>query len=122
MAGHPRHQAAGDGAQGPGSAGAAALGRLAVHDSAKKEHLRFYVTHILPRSLGALITLYEHRVFVTGALWGINSFDQWGVELGKTLSNAILPRLKDRVQDGLDPSTADLVRRLGGPLPGDLEL
>ena len=75
----------------------------------------------VPAGPGALIALYEHRVTSSGLLWGINSFDQWGVELGKTLSNAILPRLKDRVQDGLDPSTADLVRRLGGPLPGDLE-
>ena len=39
-----------------------------------------------PRSLGALIALYEHRVFVSGAVWGINSFDQWGVELGKALA------------------------------------
>ena len=42
---------------------------------------------LTPRSLGALIALYEHRVFTSGALWGINSFDQWGVELGKALCN-----------------------------------
>ena len=43
---------------------------------------------LTPRSLGALIALYEHRVFTSGALWGINSFDQWGVELGKALCSA----------------------------------
>jgi glucose-6-phosphate isomerase len=48
---------------------------------------------LTPRSLGALIALYEHRVFTSGALWGINSFDQWGVELGKALCNQLLPRL-----------------------------
>ena len=44
-----------------------------------------------PETLGMLIALYEHKVFVQGAIWGINSFDQWGVELGKTLANEILP-------------------------------
>ena len=48
---------------------------------------------LTPRSLGALIALYEHRVFTSGALWGINSFDQWGVELGKALCSQLLPRL-----------------------------
>ncbi len=47
---------------------------------------------LTPRSLGALIALYEHRVFTSGALWGINSFDQWGVELGKALCADLLPR------------------------------
>jgi len=46
-----------------------------------------------PRSLGALIALYEHKVFAQGAIWNINSFDQWGVELGKQLATAILPEL-----------------------------
>ena len=65
-----------------------------------------------PRSLGALIALYEHRVFVSGALWGINSFDQWGVELGKALSGKLLPRLASGDIEGLDGSTAGLLRRL----------
>jgi len=43
-----------------------------------------------PRSLGALIALYEHKVFAQGAIWNINSFDQWGVELGKQLANGVL--------------------------------
>jgi glucose-6-phosphate isomerase len=65
-----------------------------------------------PASLGALIALYEHRVFTAGALWGINSFDQWGVELGKVLAKDIAPRLASGDTTGLDPSTAGLVRRL----------
>jgi glucose-6-phosphate isomerase len=67
---------------------------------------------LTPRSLGALIALYEHRVFTSGALWGINSFDQWGVELGKALCNDLLPRLASGDVDGLDGSTAGLIARL----------
>lgn len=67
---------------------------------------------ITPRSLGALIALYEHRVFTSGALWGINSFDQWGVELGKALCNDLLPRLASGDVTGLDASTAGLMKRL----------
>jgi glucose-6-phosphate isomerase len=67
---------------------------------------------LTPRSLGALIAMYEHRVFTSGALWGINSFDQWGVELGKALCNALLPRLTSGDAAGLDASTAGLLRRL----------
>ena len=48
-----------------------------------------------PHALGALIALYEHSVFVQGAVWGIDSFDQWGVELGKAMANSILPDLQD---------------------------
>jgi len=51
-------------------------------------------------------------VFCSGALWGINSFDQWGVELGKALCNALLPRLASGATDGLDSSTAGLLTRL----------
>ncbi|MDQ2778416.1 MAG: glucose-6-phosphate isomerase, partial [Pseudomonadota bacterium] len=67
---------------------------------------------LTPRSLGALIALYEHRVFTSGALWHINSFDQWGVELGKALCNALLPRFESGDASGLDGSTAELLRRL----------
>jgi glucose-6-phosphate isomerase len=67
---------------------------------------------LTPRSLGALIAMYEHRVFVTGALWGINSYDQWGVELGKALCNALLPRFESGDVSGLDASTAGLLKRL----------
>ena len=46
-----------------------------------------------PRTLGMLLALYEHKVFVQGAIWNINSFDQWGVELGKQLANRIRPEI-----------------------------
>jgi glucose-6-phosphate isomerase len=69
---------------------------------------------LTPRSLGALIAMYEHRVFTSGAMWGINSFDQWGVELGKALCNDLLPRLASGDEQGLDASTAGLLRRLRG--------
>jgi len=51
---------------------------------------------LTPRTLGALIALYEHKIFVQGIIWNINSFDQWGVELGKQLAKAILPELKGK--------------------------
>ena len=65
-----------------------------------------------PASLGALIALQEHRVFVSGAIWGINSFDQWGVELGKVLARDIETRLATGDESGLDGSTAGLLRKL----------
>jgi glucose-6-phosphate isomerase len=67
---------------------------------------------LTPRSLGALVALYEHRVFTSGAVWGVNSFDQWGVELGKALCNQLLPRFDTGDTTGLDGSTAALMRRL----------
>ncbi|HVR49824.1 MAG TPA: glucose-6-phosphate isomerase [Pseudorhodoferax sp.] len=67
---------------------------------------------LTPRSLGALIALQEHRVFTSGSVWGINSFDQWGVELGKVLARDIEPRLASGDADGLDASTASLLQRL----------
>ncbi len=72
----------------------------------------FVLDRLTPRSLGALIALYEHRVFTSGALWGIDSFDQWGVELGKALAGDLLPRLASRDVAGLDASTAGLLLRL----------
>ncbi len=67
---------------------------------------------LTPASLGALLALQEHRVFVSGAIWGINSFDQWGVELGKVLAQDIEPRLQNGDVSGLDASTAGLLQRL----------
>ncbi|MDB6001776.1 MAG: glucose-6-phosphate isomerase, partial [Rhizobacter sp.] len=67
---------------------------------------------LTPRSLGALIAMYEHRVFTSGALWGINSFDQWGVELGKALFSDLLPRFASGEAGGLDASTAGLLGML----------
>jgi glucose-6-phosphate isomerase len=67
-----------------------------------------------PHSLGALLAMYEHRVFTSGVVWGINSFDQWGVELGKALCRDLLPRLSVGGLDdsALDSSTAGLINRL----------
>jgi glucose-6-phosphate isomerase len=65
-----------------------------------------------PFSLGALIALYEHKTFVEGAIWGIDSFDQWGVELGKTLAGRILSELTGGAPLPHDPSTAALIERL----------
>lgn len=64
---------------------------------------------LTPESLGALLALHEHRVLVAGTVWGINSFDQWGVELGKTLAKDLRRRLASRDLCGLDASTAGLL-------------
>jgi glucose-6-phosphate isomerase len=68
---------------------------------------------LTPGTLGALVALYEHKVFVQGTIWGIDSFDQWGVELGKVLANRIIPELESRDEPELahDGSTNALIRR-----------
>jgi glucose-6-phosphate isomerase len=68
---------------------------------------------LTPFSLGTLIALYEHSVFTQGAIWGIDSFDQWGVELGKALANQIAPELESETEPQLahDSSTNALIRR-----------
>jgi glucose-6-phosphate isomerase len=72
----------------------------------------FVLDALMPASLGALIALYEHRVFVSGAIWGINSFDQFGVELGKVLAKDVEARLISGDASGVDASTAALIARL----------
>ena len=65
---------------------------------------------LTPHTLGMLIALYEHKVFVQGVIWNINSFDQWGVELGKQLAGKILPELRDgSLPPAHDASTAGLI-------------
>ena len=68
---------------------------------------------LTPRMLGTLVALYEHSVFTQGAVWGIDSFDQWGVELGKALAQAIIPELESESEPELhhDSSTNALIRR-----------
>ncbi|RMI89421.1 glucose-6-phosphate isomerase, partial [Streptomyces sp. ZS0098] len=67
-------------------------------------------TELNPSVLGQLVALYEHKVFVQGAIWNIDSFDQWGVELGKVLAKRVEPALTEGADvPGLDPSTAALV-------------
>jgi glucose-6-phosphate isomerase len=65
---------------------------------------------LTPRTLGSLIAMYEHKIFVQGVIWNIFSFDQWGVELGKQLANKIIPELKDnRMVSSHDASTNGLI-------------
>ena len=68
---------------------------------------------LTPEILGTLVALYEHSVFTQGAIWQIDSFDQWGVELGKVLAQRIIPELEDKTEPPLkhDSSTNTLIRR-----------
>ena len=91
----------------------AALEKLLPHKvfPGNRPSTSLFYRKLTPQVLGALIALYEHKVFTQGALWNINSFDQWGVELGKQLANAILPELKgERAAEGHDASTLGLIR------------
>jgi len=95
-------------------------------DAAKADHIAphrvftgnrpsitFVYEQLTPFALGRLIALYEHRVFVEGVLFGINSFDQWGVELGKELATGLLPVVQGKAgTDGQDASTTGLVGAL----------
>jgi glucose-6-phosphate isomerase len=68
------------------------------------------IDSITPRRLGSLIALYEHKIFVQGVIWRVNSFDQWGVELGKQLAGVILQELQDETRSGEhDSSTQGLI-------------
>ena len=72
------------------------------------------VPELTPSTLGQLVALYEHKVFTQGAIWNINSFDQWGVEQGKKLAQAMIPELQSDAEpdlSGHDSSTAALIRR-----------
>ncbi|WP_224488495.1 glucose-6-phosphate isomerase [Robertkochia flava] len=71
----------------------------------------FLIDRLTPQSLGALIALYEHKIFVQGVIWNIFSYDQWGVELGKQLANEILKDFQGGAVADHDASTANLIRR-----------
>ncbi|SUB01775.1 Glucose-6-phosphate isomerase [Pannonibacter phragmitetus] len=89
--------------------------RLAPHKVFPGNRPSITIVHdqLTPFALGRLIALYEHRVFVEGVIWGINSFDQWGVELGKELATALLPMVKGEAPaDGKDASTRGLLAAL----------
>jgi len=72
-----------------------------------------FLDRLTPAALGKLVALYEHAVFTQGVIWNIDSFDQWGVELGKVLAKRIIPELegKDEPKLGHDSSTNALIRR-----------
>ncbi|MFF0188128.1 glucose-6-phosphate isomerase [Streptomyces sp. NPDC005244] len=85
---------------------------LVAHKTFRGDHptTTILAAELTPSVLGQLIALYEHKVFVQGAVWNIDSFDQWGVELGKVLAKRIEPALADGTDvPGLDPSTTALV-------------
>jgi glucose-6-phosphate isomerase len=68
---------------------------------------------LTPAALGKLVALYEHSVFTQGVIWQVDSFDQWGVELGKVLAQRIIPELESQKETQLrhDSSTNSLIRR-----------
>jgi glucose-6-phosphate isomerase len=69
------------------------------------------ITQLTPENLGALIALYEHKLFVQGVIWNIFSYDQWGVELGKKLAKGTLEAIQGEEVDGLHPATRSLIER-----------
>ncbi len=89
--------------------------RLATHKTfpGNRPSTVIVMDRLTPETLGALLALYEHKTFVEGVIWDINSFDQWGVELGKVLAKAILQDVAGgRPSAALDPSTSALLSRL----------
>ena len=95
--------------------GAAEADRLAPHRAfpGDRPSTTVLIDALTPEAVGALIALYEHKTFVEGVIWDINSFDQWGVELGKVLAKAILKDVRaGEPSESLDPSTAELIKRL----------
>lgn len=92
--------------------GGEALEKLLPHKvfAGNKPTNSLMLRKITPKALGSLIALYEHKIFVQGIVWNINSYDQWGVELGKQLAKAIFPELKDDGEvGGHDASTNGLI-------------
>ena len=71
----------------------------------------YLADHLTPETLGNLVALYEHSVFTQGVIWNIDSFDQWGVELGKVLAKRIVPELGSDAELAHDSSTNTLIRR-----------
>jgi glucose-6-phosphate isomerase len=88
--------------------------RLAPHRAftGNRASTMMAIDALSPEALGALLAFYEHRTFTQAVLAGVNPFDQWGVELGKDMANALLPALEGGAAGELDPSTAAWVERL----------
>jgi glucose-6-phosphate isomerase len=79
--------------------------------SGNKPTTTFLIESLTPYNLGALISAYEHKIFVQGVVWNVFSYDQWGVELGKQLANRILSEWQDKAEFNHDPSTQALLKR-----------
>ena len=88
--------------------------RLAGHKTfpGNRPSFSILMQKLTPETLGALIALYEHKIFVQGAVWGVNSYDQFGVELGKILAKPILRELKGEDDVEHDRSTSGLIARI----------
>lgn len=95
------------------------LDRMAAHLTfpGNRPSVTLAYPRLTPFALGQLIALYEHRVFTEGVIWGINSFDQWGVELGKELAVNLLPLIQGTSDPSKDSSTLGLVAKLTQPKP-----
>jgi glucose-6-phosphate isomerase len=95
-------------------ASAAEIASIAPHRvfPGNRPSLTILYRRLDPATLGKLIALYEHRVFVEAQLFGINAFDQWGVELGKELATNLLPVVEGKADAAGDASTAGLVRHI----------
>ena len=95
-----------------------ALANGAPDDDAQKSYpgnrpsTLLLLDELTPQSLGALLAMYEHSVYVQSVLWGINAFDQWGVELGKRIAGELLPALADDGVDAADPVTRALLAQI----------
>lgn len=89
--------------------------RLAPHKTfpGNRPSTSIVMDKVTPRTLGALIALFEHKAFVEGVLWNVNSFDQWGVELGKSMARSVIAAAAGE-DEGLDPSTKALLKHLVG--------
>lgn len=81
-----------------------------IHSGDRPNNM-FLIDEVTPKTLGMLIALYEHKVFVQGAVWGINAFDQWGVELGKNMASALYHVVANE-EAGFDPSTNGLLKHI----------
>jgi len=94
---------------------AAAINLLAPHKTFPGDRPSTTILHrrLDAYSLGRLIALFEHKVFVQAAIWGVNPFDQWGVELGKALAAGLLPAVKSGDARDFDASTRGLIARIG---------
>lgn len=100
-----------------------AFGNQAVDEQTDNPHKQYrgnqpsstiLLKELSPKNLGALIALYEHKVFVMSVIWDINPFDQWGVELGKKMATALNDAISNHQQDGFDDSTNYLLTKING--------